>query len=73
MFEDLKLPEKPAHCPLIRRANELEETDYKILLDTLADPRWEAPTLAKELTRRGFEVTKHQIHNHRSRRCTCVS
>jgi hypothetical protein len=72
MFEDLKLPEKPVQCPLIRRALELESTDQKILLEALADARWEAPKLANQLTVRGFKVSKHQIYAHRTRSCSCV-
>jgi hypothetical protein len=72
MFEDLKLPEKPAHCPLIRRALDLEPADQKILLEALGDARWEAPKLATQLTLRGFKISKHQIYAHRTRSCTCV-
>lgn len=72
MLEDMKLPEKPAQCPLIRRSLTLDAPDQKILLDALADPRWTATKLAEELTVRGFEVSKHQIYSHRTRSCTCA-
>lgn len=73
MLETLSLPEKEALCPMLIRAHDiLEDKDLKIFLEALADPRWAAPLLATEVTKRGFIVSRNQIWKHRSKACACA-
>lgn len=73
MLENLKLPEKEQLCPvMIDATKKLDDTDLKILIDMLNDPRWTAKALSASVTEAGFKISEAQIFKHRTKRCACA-
>ncbi len=72
MLEGLTPPEKEQLCVLMRKAADLDPADTKILIDAVADPRWNGAALHRALEQRGFKVHKDAINKHRNKACGCA-
>jgi hypothetical protein len=73
MLKGLTPPEKETICAFIRNAvDQLDKADLQILMDNLADPRWQHATLANALTERGFKCYDDQVRLHRNGKCICA-
>lgn len=70
MLEDLVTPKKPK-CKVGRIRDGLEPSDQKILDDALANPDWSSFQLARELTKRGLNVSRETLVQHRQGSCNC--
>jgi hypothetical protein len=73
MLKGLTPPEKETLCAFMRNAaDQLDKADMQVLLDNLADPRWQHATLATALTERGFKCYDDQVRLHRTGKCICA-
>jgi hypothetical protein len=67
-------PKKPSQCKLSVLRDGLDKSDQKILDDAMADAElWPTETLVRELRKRGVDVGRETIRNHRRGDCLCVS
>lgn len=72
MLEGLAPKNKEHICSLMQNAAEkLDEADFQILMDALADSRFSNNGLAEALTERGFKATETSIRRHRIKKCAC--
>lgn len=71
ILDDLTPKPQVYTCKIRTLAESLDETDRKSLMDAIANEAWRPEALAKELTRRGLQVTKFPIIKHRENACSC--
>lgn len=65
-------PNKSVYCKIDLMAQELDESDRKILFDAIDDHEtWGARTLSSALRQRGISVADTTITKHRQRACAC--
>lgn len=73
MLEGLTPPIRPNLCRIHTLSLELEQTDWDILRDALADIQtWPAKTLSKALRERGLQLSDSTITKHRQQLCQCA-
>lgn len=72
MLENLGVPEVKDVCSLMRKATDLSQEDFDILMDAVANPNWSPDKLATRLRQLGFEIAKETIRKHRNGECLCA-
>lgn len=72
MLENLGTPEARDVCSLMRKAADLSQEDFDILMDAVANPHWSPDKLATRLRKLGFEIAKETIRKHRNGDCLCA-
>jgi hypothetical protein len=72
LLDDLE-PRKGQNYPCKVRnvAESLEEADRKALLDAVDSPKWGLQVLSSELAKRGINLGRWTLENHRKKTCSC--
>jgi hypothetical protein len=72
MLENLPKPRDSRLCIVARKSSELNQEDFDILQEALANPAWSNNGLADALTKEGFQITENSLRKHRKKLCACA-
>ena len=73
MLEGLKPPTRQLPCRVATILEQLSKEDQVILQSAIADAfNWPTKTLAKELKKRGLDISDTPIYKHRAKGCSCA-
>ena len=72
MLEDLNKPvEKIYPCKVRTIKESLSDKDAKTFIEAVEDESWQAYVLARELAKRGIEISDRTLRHHRKKGCSC--
>jgi hypothetical protein len=71
LLDDLEPPSSKRLCAFAKTLNSLSETDQTKLLEALDNDKWSSLGLTNALKDRGIIVTRHSLHDHRTKVCPC--
>ena len=72
ILEDLNKPDKKVYPCKVRTIKEsLSDKDAKTFIEAVNDESWQAYVLARELGKRGIEISDRTIRSHRYKLCSC--
>lgn len=72
MLEDLNKPNQKIYPCKVRTIKEsLSDKDAKTFIEAVNDESWQAYVLARELAKRGIQISDRTIRYHRQNGCSC--
>jgi len=71
MLEDLTPPVKMLNCKVRTIAENLESADKEIFLKACESTVWQPFVLARELRKKGIDISDRTIKTHRTKACSC--
>jgi DNA-binding HxlR family transcriptional regulator len=72
MLEGMEPQVKRPGCKVRSILESLEAKDKQILIQALADPKWTASSLSRELTKRGMAISEKPVMHHKRNECSCA-